>query len=45
MYKPCELEEMLRKTGFDVLGFYGDMSFGDVKSDTERIYIAARALK
>lgn len=45
MYKTDELEEMLRKTGFDVLGVYGDMSFGDVKSDTERIYIAARALK
>ena len=45
MYKTDELEEMLRKTGFDVLGIYGDMSFGDVKSDTERIYIAARALK
>ena len=40
-----ELVENLEKSGFEVLGFFGDYSFSMPQSDCERWYVIARAKK
>lgn len=45
MYTPSELETMLSETGFEPIGVFGDLDLGAPKSDSERLYILARAKK
>ena len=44
-YSEEELIESLEKSGFEVLGFFGDFAFSKPESNCERWYIAARAKK
>ena len=44
-YAREELTEKLTKSGFEVLGFFGDYDFSEPKNDCERWYIVARAKK
>lgn len=39
------LKKLLEKTGFEFLGAWSDFDFSEIKDDTERFYIAARAKK
>ncbi len=45
MYKLSELKEALEGCGFEFLGAFSDYDFGEVKEDSERWYIAAKAKK
>ena len=41
-YKTDEIKEMLEEAGFDIIGVYDDMSFENVREDSERAVFAAR---
>ncbi len=45
MYPVSTIKKLLCKTGFDVIGIYGDLDFTPATEEDERLYIIARAKK
>ncbi|MBR2479671.1 MAG: class I SAM-dependent methyltransferase [Clostridia bacterium] len=44
-YSESQLRKALEKTGFEFLGIYGGSDMSEVRADSERLYVAARAKK
>ncbi len=45
MYPQKTLKSLLAKTGFELIGMYGDLGFAPVTDTDERIYVIAKAIK
>ena len=45
MYPVSTVKKLLKRTGFDVLGIYGDLDFTPATDEDERLYVIARAKK